>query len=178
MTSDREALDALLDRVFPRVEPAVKRSYALYGDDAGVDARDDQRRAVDEFIDALVDDPTLEVSAVPTPEEDQGPAASCAYCVGAGGYEDHDGAWIECSCQRDTLEERARALAMSRLFAEIEKAKGKVVLIGTVAEHLRRAHDDIRRAEEVLAETEAAVKARTREGQQKRLFDRYHGRDD
>ena len=34
------------------------------------------------------------------PEPDQGPAANCAYCVGAGGYEDHDGTWVECSCQR------------------------------------------------------------------------------
>lgn len=38
---------------------------------------------------------------VPEPTaEDQGPAANCAYCVGAGGYEDHDGTWVECSCQR------------------------------------------------------------------------------
>src|SRR5690606_11309232 len=29
-----------------------------------------------------------------------GPAAGCAYCVGAGGYEDYDGEWRECSCQR------------------------------------------------------------------------------
>ena len=32
--------------------------------------------------------------------EDMGPAANCHLCVGAGGYEDHDGEWIECSCQR------------------------------------------------------------------------------
>lgn len=32
--------------------------------------------------------------------EDQGPAAGCAYCVGAGGFEDHDGEWVKCSCQR------------------------------------------------------------------------------
>ncbi|WP_300345166.1 hypothetical protein [Nesterenkonia sp.] len=30
-----------------------------------------------------------------------GSAAGCAYCVGAGGYEDYDGEWRECSsCQR------------------------------------------------------------------------------
>lgn len=68
VTADREALDALLDRVFPIVEPEVQRSYALRGDDVAVDMRDDQRRAVDEFIDALVDDPTLEVRVVPDPE--------------------------------------------------------------------------------------------------------------
>ena len=31
-----------------------------------------------------------------------GPAAGCAYCVGAGGYEDYDGEWRDCSCQLDT----------------------------------------------------------------------------
>ncbi|QPL15097.1 hypothetical protein SEA_HAUNTER_55 [Microbacterium phage Haunter] len=38
-----------------------------------------------------------------TPEEIAdalGPAASCHLCVGAGGYEDYDGNWVECSCQR------------------------------------------------------------------------------
>lgn len=34
------------------------------------------------------------------PNVDQGAAASCHLCVGAGGYEDHDGEWVECSCQR------------------------------------------------------------------------------
>ncbi len=29
-----------------------------------------------------------------------GPAASCHLCVGAGGYEDHEGQWVDCSCQR------------------------------------------------------------------------------
>lgn len=36
--------------------------------------------------------------------EDMGPAANCHLCVGAGGYEDHDGEWIECSCQRKSQE--------------------------------------------------------------------------
>lgn len=31
--------------------------------------------------------------------ERMGPAAGCAYCVGAGGYEDHGGGWVECSCR-------------------------------------------------------------------------------
>lgn len=31
--------------------------------------------------------------------QDQGPAANCAYCVGAGGYEEHDGSWVPCTCQ-------------------------------------------------------------------------------
>lgn len=34
--------------------------------------------------------------------EDQGPAANCHLCVGAGGYEDYDGEWRDCSCQLDT----------------------------------------------------------------------------
>lgn len=71
MTADREALDALLDRVFPLVQPQVQRSYAMRGDDYAVDARDDQRRAVDEFIDALVDDPDLQVLAAPLTETQQ-----------------------------------------------------------------------------------------------------------
>lgn len=33
--------------------------------------------------------------------EDQGSAASCHNCIGAGGYEDHDGSWVKCSCQRE-----------------------------------------------------------------------------
>lgn len=36
--------------------------------------------------------------------EDTGAAANCHLCVGAGGYEDHDGEWIECSCQRKPQE--------------------------------------------------------------------------
>lgn len=31
--------------------------------------------------------------------QDRGPAANCPYCVGAGGYEDHDGSWATCTCQ-------------------------------------------------------------------------------
>ena len=39
------------------------------------------------------------VPHTPTDDE-QGPAANCHLCVGAGGYEDYDGEWVECSCQR------------------------------------------------------------------------------
>lgn len=38
--------------------------------------------------------------------EDQGPAAGCHLCVGAGGREDHDGVWVECSCQRPAARDR------------------------------------------------------------------------
>lgn len=62
-----------------------------------------------------------------------------------------------------TLEERAGALAMARLLTEIESAKGRTVLISTHQEHYRRAFFDITRAEEVLAETEAAMKAAAEE---------------
>lgn len=33
-----------------------------------------------------------------------GPAAGCHLCVGAGGYEDHGGEWVECSCQQANRE--------------------------------------------------------------------------
>lgn len=32
--------------------------------------------------------------------EDMGAAANCHLCVGAGGYENHGGGWVLCSCQR------------------------------------------------------------------------------
>lgn len=41
--------------------------------------------------------------------EDMGPAANCHLCVGAGGYEDHEGEWVECSCQRPTQGEPSDA---------------------------------------------------------------------
>jgi len=40
------------------------------------------------------------LDATEPPSEDMGPAASCHLCVGAGGYEDYDGGWVGCSCQR------------------------------------------------------------------------------
>lgn len=43
-------------------------------------------------------------------EEDQGPAANCHLCVGAGGYEDHDGTWVQCSCQRAARDALAQLL--------------------------------------------------------------------
>lgn len=33
-----------------------------------------------------------------------GPAAGCHLCFGAGGYPDHHGQWVECSCQRPDRE--------------------------------------------------------------------------
>lgn len=48
-----------------------------------------------------------------------GPAARCHLCVGAGGYEDHDGQWVECSCQRPDREPsdvEVRAAAESILY--------------------------------------------------------------
>lgn len=68
MSDPREALYALMDRVFPRVEPHVQRAPNMRGDDAAVDRRDDERSAVDDFIDALLDDPTLEVRIAKKPK--------------------------------------------------------------------------------------------------------------
>lgn len=51
----RTALEKILDERFPRVEPSVTRSYPRRGDDDAVDARDDERFAIGEFIDLVVD---------------------------------------------------------------------------------------------------------------------------
>lgn len=56
----REQLEALLDEVFPIVEPHTPRNPPMRGDDDAVDARDDERFAVDRFIDALLDQETCE----------------------------------------------------------------------------------------------------------------------
>ena len=42
---------------------------------------------------------TYEASEQAEAIDRMGPAAGCAYCVGAGGYEDYDGEWHECVCQ-------------------------------------------------------------------------------
>ena len=67
------------------------------------EAREQARKALSEdglfnreqstIVRALLD-------ATEPPSEDMGPAASCHLCVGAGGYEDYDGGWVGCSCQR------------------------------------------------------------------------------
>jgi hypothetical protein len=49
----RERLLALMEEHFPRLEPRVQRSPNRYGDDPAVDARDDQRSAIEDFIDVL-----------------------------------------------------------------------------------------------------------------------------
>lgn len=64
---------------------------------------------------------TYEASEQAEAIDRMGPAAGCAYCVGAGGYEDYDGEWCECSCQRSDrgsseTEELAR-LRLERLEA-------------------------------------------------------------
>lgn len=51
----RTALEKILDERFPRVEPHTPRSYTRRGDDDAVDARDDERSAIDQFIDYVVD---------------------------------------------------------------------------------------------------------------------------
>lgn len=56
----REQLEALLNEVFPIVEPHTPRNPPMRGDDDAVDARDDERLAVDRFIDALLDQETCE----------------------------------------------------------------------------------------------------------------------
>lgn len=50
-----EALVALMETRWPEVEPSEKRSRPMRGDDAAVDRRDDERSALDEFIDMIVD---------------------------------------------------------------------------------------------------------------------------
>ena len=60
---DREQLEAILDEVFPPVEPRTPRSSPMRGDDDAVDARNDERFAVDRFIDALLDSLALEPEA-------------------------------------------------------------------------------------------------------------------
>ena len=49
----RARLDALLEEKFPRIEPYVQRAPNRRGDDAAVDARDDERWAIDQFIDYM-----------------------------------------------------------------------------------------------------------------------------
>ena len=45
---------------------------------------------------------TYEASEQAEDIDRMGPAANCHLCVGAGGYEDYDGEWRDCSCQLDT----------------------------------------------------------------------------
>jgi hypothetical protein len=54
-TLPREALIKLMDEVLPPVEPAVERSYPMWGDDQAVDARDDERMAVENFIQVMAE---------------------------------------------------------------------------------------------------------------------------
>lgn len=54
-TLTREALINLMDEVLPPVEPAEKRSYPMWGDDQAVDARDDERMAVENFIQVMAE---------------------------------------------------------------------------------------------------------------------------
>lgn len=122
-----EALRPMTDRDVTQ-NPAATRAFirqlgdALKAADKALTPTDDEREALAQVIfdrshtpeDALnlwdgdiskLADAILaagfRLSEVPEPSvEDQGPAASCHLCVGAGGYEDHDGLWVECSCQR------------------------------------------------------------------------------
>jgi hypothetical protein len=52
----RAELEALRDRIFPELEPDVQRAPNRRGDDRQVDNRDDERSAVDEFIDHLLEE--------------------------------------------------------------------------------------------------------------------------
>lgn len=51
----RAALEKILDERFPRIEPSSPRSNYLRGDDDAVDARDDERWAISQFIDYVVE---------------------------------------------------------------------------------------------------------------------------
>lgn len=51
----RAALEKILDERFPRVQPHTPRSSSRRGDDDAVDARDDERWAIGQFIDYVVD---------------------------------------------------------------------------------------------------------------------------
>lgn len=51
----RAALERILDERFPRVQPHTPRSSPRRGDDDAVDARDDERWAVSQFIDHVVE---------------------------------------------------------------------------------------------------------------------------
>lgn len=64
MTYTREQLEAVMEKHYPRIEPAVQRSPNMYGDDRAVDDRDDERAAIDGFIDALLE---LEPELDPNP---------------------------------------------------------------------------------------------------------------
>ncbi|SDH41155.1 hypothetical protein [Microbacterium sp. 77mftsu3.1] len=72
----RALLETVLDRALPVIEPDTPRSYALRGDDPAVDARNDERFAVDQFIDALLADPTLTVIATAAAAPTTAPATS------------------------------------------------------------------------------------------------------
>lgn len=50
----KQSLEALLDKVFPAIEPSKKRVPPMRGDDSAVDDRDDERSAISEFIDRAV----------------------------------------------------------------------------------------------------------------------------
>ncbi len=51
----RESLDALVEKHFPPLEPRVQRSPNMRGDDSSVDARDDERSAIDTYLDYVFD---------------------------------------------------------------------------------------------------------------------------
>lgn len=53
--NNRVELERLLDEHFPRIEPRVQRAPNRYGDDPAVDARDDERSAIVDFIDVILD---------------------------------------------------------------------------------------------------------------------------
>lgn len=67
---DREKLEALMEEKFPRREPWEKRNPPMRGDDPAVDQRDDERAAIDEFIDYVVEaGAALAVSPAPARDE-------------------------------------------------------------------------------------------------------------
>lgn len=79
-----------------------------------------------------------------------GPAAGCAYCVGAGGYEDYDGEWRECSCQRadrEPSDAAVEAAARAMAHADVTNPDGWVM-----SEEARNVYSDMARAALIAAQ--------------------------
>lgn len=52
-TATRASLIALMDEVAPEIEPYVQRNPNMWGDDPQVDARNQERECLENFIDAM-----------------------------------------------------------------------------------------------------------------------------
>lgn len=120
-----EGTGALHVALSESIRSTIEDVYADCGDsDPGVLSSNIARRLAWDLPPAILSAVGFRRTDVPDPSaEGQGPAASCHLCVGAGGYEGHDGGWVECSCQRrepqgEPSDARAKvidALVMTRL---------------------------------------------------------------